>query len=208
MSARGRAPLTAFQAMRAQMALKKGAHMLGFLFGFNARLGRLHFFLASLVLGIVMVALCFAVASQIYHSTPRGVTPSLARLAWPLIGLGIFFLLASLTLQSMRIRDIGWDPVCVIPLWIAIGIVDHLVATKFPSLSFDPLHSGTVVGALFNVGMCLALWFWPSAEYVIPRSSFDAPSREPDPPPHRDGGSAASSRIARVANGGFGRRSG
>ena len=52
------------------------------------------------------------------------------------------------------------------PTWIAIGIVDHLVATKFPALSFDPLHSGTVVGGLLNLGMWLALLFWPSAGYV------------------------------------------
>jgi hypothetical protein len=32
---------------------EKGAPMLGFLFGFNARLGRLHFFLALIALAVV-----------------------------------------------------------------------------------------------------------------------------------------------------------
>jgi hypothetical protein len=37
--------------------------MLGFLFGFNARLGRMHFFLALIALAVVMTAICFAIAS-------------------------------------------------------------------------------------------------------------------------------------------------
>jgi hypothetical protein len=37
--------------------------MLGFLFGFNARLGRLHYFLSTIGLAVVMTAVCFAIAS-------------------------------------------------------------------------------------------------------------------------------------------------
>jgi uncharacterized membrane protein YhaH (DUF805 family) len=36
--------------------------MLGFLFGFNARLGRLHFFLATIALAVAMAAICFLIA--------------------------------------------------------------------------------------------------------------------------------------------------
>ena len=32
--------------------------MLGFIFGLNARLGRLHYFVASIVLAVVMTVLC------------------------------------------------------------------------------------------------------------------------------------------------------
>jgi len=178
--------------------------MLGFLFGFNARLGRLHYFLGSIALGVVMVVLCIALGSHFLHNKSL----SLAQMAWPIIGLAIIFLFSSLSLQCMRIRDIGWDPVLVMPTWIALSIVDHVVAGKFPTFAIDPLHSGTIVGALLNLGMWLALLFWPSAEYVMRPPSFDFPPQQPDPPPRRGGESPASSRVARVANGGFGRRSG
>ena len=46
----------------------------------------------------------------------------------------VFFGWTTFTLQSMRIRDIGWDPVCVIPAWIAIVIVDKVVAGRIPGL--------------------------------------------------------------------------
>jgi uncharacterized membrane protein YhaH (DUF805 family) len=179
--------------------------MLGFLFGFNARLGRLHYFLATIVLAVVMVILCFALARSIIHSTSRG-SLSFAQMTWPMIALIALFVLASCSLQCMRIRDIGWDPVCVMPVWFTIMIIDWLVATKIPAWSLDAGHNGTVVGGLVNLGMTLVLLFWPGGGNVYTPPSFDAP-RQPDPPPSRGGESVATSRIARVANGGFGRRS-
>jgi len=100
--------------------------MLGFLFGFNARLGRLHYFLASVGLAVVMTAICFVVAGYAYHHNPgRPLSPE-DLMGWPMMVAIVFFVGASFTLQSMRMRDIGWDPVCVIPAWIAILIVDRL----------------------------------------------------------------------------------
>jgi hypothetical protein len=105
----------------------------------------------------------------------------------------------------MRIRDIGWDPVCVIPMWIAILVVDMFVAAKIPAWSLGPEHHGTIVGLLFNAGLFLALWFWPSGDYEDP--TFDATPRKPEAPSRGDGAAAvAAVRIARGAGSGFGRR--
>jgi uncharacterized membrane protein YhaH (DUF805 family) len=130
--------------------------MLGFLFGFNARLGRMHFFLATIALAVVMTAICFAIVMQYAHSNPSGALPSKGLMAWPLIAAAAFFAWMTFTLQSMRIRDIGWDPVCVIPAWIAILIVDQLVAGKIPAWSLGHNHSGTIIGAATNLFLMLA----------------------------------------------------
>ena len=53
--------------------------MLGFLFGFNARLGRLNYFLATIGLAIVMAAICFVIAGSYIQYTP-GVKISSAAL--------------------------------------------------------------------------------------------------------------------------------
>jgi hypothetical protein len=121
----------------------------------------------------------------------------------PVIGLAALFGVISFTLQSMRFRDIGWDPVCVIPTWIAILAVDFAVARKFPGLSLGPEHYGTVVGGLVNLVMSLALLFWPSGDF-----DGSAPDiRSPDPTPRAGRASpAAIERIARVTNSEFGRR--
>ena len=81
-----------------------------------------------------------------------------------MIAAMVFFGLATVTLQSMRIRDIGWDPVCVVPAWIALMVVDHVVAGRFPAWAIGQEHQGTVVGALVNLVLMLALTFWPSAD--------------------------------------------
>jgi hypothetical protein len=200
-----RSPFTALQAISVQVSPKRMAPMLGFLFGFNARLGRLHFFLSTIGLAVVMTVLCFAVASSIYRSTPHGMPLSFAQMAWPVIVLAIIFMLGTFSLQCMRIRDMGWDPVCVVPAWFAIMIVDRVIATKFPGWSLGSEQPGTAVGAVINLGLLLALTFWPSADHAASPPAFEAPGR-PDAPSRDGSGNLAAGRIARVTNGEFGRR--
>jgi hypothetical protein len=119
-----------------------------------------------------------------------------------LIAVG-FYVVATLTLQSMRFRDIGWDPVCVIPAWIALLAVDKLVAAKIPAWSLGEGHHATIVGALVNFGLLLALTFWPSGGYSGPTYAPQAPDAPPSRP---SANSVAETRIARAAGTQFGRR--
>src|SRR6266704_3626776 len=57
--------------------------MLGFLFGFNARLGRMHYFLSTIGLAVVMTAVCFAIAGYAIQSTASGMTLSPGLMFWP-----------------------------------------------------------------------------------------------------------------------------
>jgi len=171
--------------------------MLGYVFGLNARLGRLHFFLATIALAIVMTAICFAIAMAVLRTaSPSMVRPEDLTHNRAIIAAMIFFGVATFMLQSMRIRDIGWDPVCVIPAWIALMIVDHVVAGRFPAWAIGEEHQDTTVGALINLGLLLALTFWPSAE-------SGGVSTNPFAPSARAAGklSASEQRIARVSQG-------
>ena len=169
--------------------------MLGFVFGLNARLGRLHFFLATVALAIVMTAICFAIAMAALRTTsPSMVRPEDLTRNWAIIGAMVFFGLATFMLQSMRIRDIGWDPVCVIPAWIALMIVDHVVAGRFPAWAIGGEHQGTMVGGLVNLGLLLALTFWPSGESAY-TNPFRPPARAVTKP------STSDQRLARVSQG-------
>ena len=178
--------------------------MLGFVFGFNARLGRLHYFLATIGLAVLMTVICFVIAGHAYRPG-QPISPA-DLMGWPTLIAMVFFGVMSFTLQSMRIRDIGWDPVCVIPMWIAIVVVDKLIAGKIPAWSLGQEHHGTIVGALFNAALFLALTFWPSGDYEDP--TFDAtPPRQPETSSRGDGAAAvATIRLGRGAGQGFGRR--
>ena len=120
--------------------------MLGFLFGFHVRLGRMHYFLVTIALAIVMTAICFAIATYLIQLSPADLLSPASLMTWPTIAAMVFFAWVTFTLQSMRIRDIGWDPVCVIPAWIAILVIDNVVAGKIPAWSVGQEHNGTVVG--------------------------------------------------------------
>ena len=178
--------------------------MLGFIFGFNARLGRLHYFLATIGLAVLMTVICFVIAGHAYRPG-QPISPA-DLMGWPTLIAMVFFGVMTFTLQSMRIRDIGWDPVCVIPMWIAIVIVDKLVADKIPAWSLGQEHHGTIVGALFNAALFLALTFWPSGDYEDP--TFDAtPPRQSETVSRSSGAaSVAAVRLGRGAGQGFGRR--
>lgn len=178
--------------------------MLGFLFGFNARIGRLHFLCSTLVVTIMMVVVYAAAIAYAFQTAPKGTAPSPT--AGPIFAAAIFYAWLTITLQSMRFRDIGWDPVLVMPAWIAVVIVDGLVATKFPAMSLGH-ERGTVFGALVNLSLILALLFCPSGADDSPAPTLDERFRTPDPPPPRPVVEApAAPQISRPANGGFGRR--
>jgi uncharacterized membrane protein YhaH (DUF805 family) len=182
--------------------------MLGFIFGFNARLGRMHFFLGTLALSVVMTVICFAIAGYAFNTMPRGMHPSAELLltSWPVIAAIVLFAAASFTLQAMRFRDIGWDPVCIIPGWIAATIVDRIVALKMPAVSISHEHAGTAVGALVNLALFLALLFWPGGNYEAPAPTFDAPRKPASPSYRASGGPVSADRLARATRGEFGRR--
>ena len=182
--------------------------MLGFLFGFNARLGRLQYFLATIALAIVMTAICFVIAKHVFESAPRGTLQSESLMTWPTLVAMAFFGWMTFTLQSMRIRDIGWDPVCVIPAWIAIVIIDKVNPLKIPSWSLTHEQNGPVVGGLVNLGLVLALTFWPSGDYERPfNDAYRTPDgRSPKTSQKPQATSVAAERIARATGADFGRR--
>ncbi len=169
--------------------------MLGFVFGLNARLGRLQFFLASIALAIVMTLICFLIAMATFkHASPSAIRVEDMLRSWPVLGAAGLFGVATFMLQSMRIRDIGWDPVCVIPAWFAIMVIDHLAAARFPAWAIGQEHQATAVGAIVNLVLMLALLFWPGGDVdETPNASLRS-SRRSEP-------SAAADRLARVSQG-------
>jgi uncharacterized membrane protein YhaH (DUF805 family) len=140
--------------------------MLDYIFGFNARLGRMAYIGACFALGLMMGVL-FAVVIMIeHHAGPGRFSMFYANIktwSWPMLILLAAMLYGSLALQSMRIRDIGWDPVCVISAWMAAIFIDSSVAMLFPEYSMPRAQlPGTLAGGLVNLAGGAVLLFWPS----------------------------------------------
>jgi uncharacterized membrane protein YhaH (DUF805 family) len=134
--------------------------MLDLFFGLNARLGRLQYLLACLALGVVMVGVSFALIASGNIHVPRGEHLTWHMLSWPGMVTVALFALATVMLQAMRVRDIGWDPVVVMATWLAITFVDVIIAAKLPAFA----GLSTIVGSLVNLVMTGILLFWPGSD--------------------------------------------
>jgi uncharacterized membrane protein YhaH (DUF805 family) len=126
--------------------------MLSFVFGFNARISRLQFLLASLALGLAMAVFVFFFAFAFGLQGASRMRPVDIVASWPVLIAIAVFLFATFTLQSMRFRDIGRE------------------------------HSHTAVGALVNLGLYLALLSWPGGEFSeLRQSGATSPPPPPSP---------------------------
>lgn len=149
--------------------------MLDFVFGLNARVGRLYFLLSFIAAVVAAVAADLALSPYSIQEMASGAKPRANPYAWPLIVSTVGFLLIKYNLKSMRIRDMGWDPVCIISAWIAMDIVDTVVASKVPAWSWSVGHHhfhGTIVGVTIDIALLLALVLWPSSDGETPTPTF------------------------------------
>jgi uncharacterized membrane protein YhaH (DUF805 family) len=177
--------------------------MLDMLFGFNLRLGRLKYFLFSLLLGVVNGIIAVPVAYYAYqHGMIAGAMPkSVWSLGWPIFAFVAFCMAGYFMLAAMRFRDIGWDPIIMVSGWIAVMVIDPLIASRVPAMALEK-HDGTIVGALINLGLVVILLFWPGSDPVSSPPVFD----DPAPPRPRASNSTVSSERMSRATSQFGRR--
>jgi uncharacterized membrane protein YhaH (DUF805 family) len=186
MSRRVRGPFTAPKASRSLLGQNKRERpMLGFVFGFNARIGRLHYLLCSLVVGAMATAGTYVVSKYMIQQLMTAEHPSAATLVtWPLYAVIGIALVVSFMVQSMRIRDMGWNPIWVMPAWTALYIADKVVAAKFPAWAIGHNQYGTAVGGVINLAVFALLVLMPSVE---PRESMPMDYRPfPDLPPREE----------------------
>ncbi|MFQ3454560.1 DUF805 domain-containing protein [Bradyrhizobium sp. UFLA01-814] len=192
------------KASLADAAAKGVRHMLNYIFGFNARMGRLAFFFCSFVVGLGFMMLVYGVTGNAPASGRMDVLLAQAS-SNPVLVIAFYgMLVICFMLQSMRVRDMGWDPVCVMAAWIALLVLDRAIAGRFPEYALTYQHTETVVGAAVNGAMNIVLLVWRSGGYF----------EEPPPLPRETGGdslferrstpAAGGSRVARIANGEFG----
>jgi uncharacterized membrane protein YhaH (DUF805 family) len=133
-------------------------------FSFRGRLNRLQYLASSMALGaVVTIAVVIIGVSAFAQFHGSGGPPSLAGLG-PILLIALLlvppFFWVSFSLQARRFRDIGWNPVLVIPLWLGVLVIDQLVAMAVPAISLPLVHR-TIVGVLFNLAMGGSLLFWP-----------------------------------------------
>jgi uncharacterized membrane protein YhaH (DUF805 family) len=186
--------------------------MFSAVFSFRGRLNRIQYFLGSWGLGAGMIALVIVLLVSV-GATAGGGTPGPAAL----MRLGVMALLAllviapiyfwiSFSLQARRFRDIGWEPVFVIPAWIGAGIVDRLVVMSAPKAAVIDGSGVSWFGLILNLGLGGCLLFWPGKPPFDIASVFDDVPPPAQPTPAGPAAPAAARAQPVTAPAGFGRR--
>jgi len=133
--------------------------MITSMLGLTGRIGRLRYFLFTIGLGFVLSAVMMVTIFNFAGSSddPRELIID----ALPIIVVIIaVYAWGTLVLTTKRLRDIGWAPGFVIPLWIGIVLIDVMLTVLMPEWAVG--ESGqTLLGMMFNAVMVLALLFWP-----------------------------------------------
>ena len=188
--------------------------MLHNILGFGGRMGRLEYFLACLGLSFLVMLLVVALIAGFAPHIERGAKPSLppglmVMLLAVVLPIWLWFALA---FQSKRYRDMGWNPLYVIPGSIGALTIIGLLSPFVPGLA--------LLGVLLNLALSLCLMFWPSeptgsGDWYSGGSYHDG---SPDPEPALDRAPASTSRrpatvrtsapapVFTPAPSGFGRR--
>lgn len=141
------------------------------LFSFSGRIGRLHYVLAiiGIAIGFAIGAVCLGMLAASLRAVP--LFAILAVVCFVPLGLAVSWV--GLALQARRFRDIGWEPILVIPAWFAVQILDVFAAKAFPDFSIKGQGHSTVVGFALSITLTLVLLFMPGADDepagVLPR---------------------------------------
>ena len=184
--------------------------MLSAVFSFRGRLNRLQYFLSVWALGAVMIALAVAIFAGVGGMAGAGTPDRAALVRLGLAGLLLLLVICpiyfwvSFSLQARRFRDIGWEPVFVIPAWIGAGILDRLAVMGAPQIAVINGMGVSWFGLLLNLGLAGCLLFWPGKRPFDVASVFDDVPLPSQPPPARVAAPAQRPQSAVAA--GFGRR--
>ena len=186
-------------------------------FTFRGEIGRLRFLLSCLTLGGGLV-LTFVLLLVLSAGSTGGRSGGMAALVMPLLIVLPLGLWASFSLQTCRIRDIGWNPVFIVPTVFLLNLADIMLVKSHPTLAagyannhglLHAFHQNTVIGALMNLVFDGVMLFWPGGSFAPPEIDSFGLDQPPAPAP-----SAATvtaplrPRLAANASGtsGFGRR--
>jgi uncharacterized membrane protein YhaH (DUF805 family) len=136
---------------------------MGVFFGFDGRINRLGYLWRSVVVALALGLIAAGGAlSIVFVLRPQGFAGLEVwgqRLTMAMVLLGLW---SGLALASRRLRDMGLEPAYVVPLYVALWVVNTVLVE--PLARLYPEDFGLLEGGWFGLQLLVAipLLFWPS----------------------------------------------
>jgi uncharacterized membrane protein YhaH (DUF805 family) len=147
------------------------------LLGFEGRISRLGYFWRSVAVVIGIVALALggaAAASSLVRPLGLGDYEEASR--WLATTVLLLVLWSSFALASRRLRDMGAEPVHILPLFAALWVVNTVLLE--PLSRMHPGGFGILEGswAVLQTAAAIPLLFWPSRPAPTPAAAGYEPT--------------------------------
>jgi uncharacterized membrane protein YhaH (DUF805 family) len=129
---------------------------------FSGRIGSLKFFLTGFIfLPVVMMVIILTmplITVFVFHVDEPKKMGFIIAIFFVAVFMWVFF-----SLQAARLRDIGWNPLMVIPAIIVVDLADLGVAYLFPSLTGPGQHY-TYASTVLDLALTAVMLFTPSCD--------------------------------------------
>lgn len=137
----------------------------GELFGFDGRINRIGYLWRSLAAGaLIGILAAGALAAAVFTLHPDGLPGAAAISRQVMVGAILLGLWSAFALAARRLRDMGLEPVHIVPVYAALWVVNTVLLQPLSRIDAD--HFG-LIEALWTAAQWLAtapLLFWPSRE--------------------------------------------
>lgn len=127
--------------------------MLAAVFSFRGRINRLQYFLGSLTIGAMLALLAAMLISFTQLAPTARPSLTMALDAVFLVFAAPLAIWSAAWLQARRLRDIGWEPMIVIPIWIGVLLLAGFAAQAGVSQ--------TALASLVSLALLACLYGWP-----------------------------------------------
>jgi uncharacterized membrane protein YhaH (DUF805 family) len=129
--------------------------MLASVFSFRGRINRLQYFLGNFAVGGALALLAAMLISFTELAPTARPSLTMALDAVFLVVAAPLAIWSAASLQARRLRDIGWEPLIVIPMWVGLLVLAGFAAQAGFALSQAALAS------MISLAMLACLYGWP-----------------------------------------------
>jgi uncharacterized membrane protein YhaH (DUF805 family) len=129
--------------------------MLASVFSFRGRINRLQYFLGNFAVGgaLALLAGMLITFAELAPTSRPSLTMALEAVF--LVFAAPLAIWCAISLQARRLRDIGWEPLVVMPMWLGALVLAGFAAQVGLALSQAALAS------LISLAMLACLYGWP-----------------------------------------------
>jgi len=146
-------------------------------FGFDGRLNRLGYLwrliVSTVALSLILILGGIVLAMALRPQGLAGFETWYGRLAVTVILLGLW---TSFALASRRLRDIGFEPTYIVPVYAALWVVDVVLLEPLGRLHPDDLGVLTHAWAVSELLVSATLALWPGRAPRAPAPAEYAPA--------------------------------